>query len=482
MSEGTPSLAQRVGLWLGPLIALVLLLMPPPAELPLSAWRVVAIALWMGAWWATEAVPIAAASLLPIVAFPLLGVTSLKEATSPYAEPIIFLLLGGFLIASSIERWGLHKRLALWVLAQVGTSPARLVLGFMIATAFLSMWISNSATTMMMVPIALSVARVLGGDGEEGHNFAACLLLGVCYAASIGGVGTLIGTPPNIMAAGYMRVTFGVELSFVDWMKIGVPIVLVLIPVTWWILVRWTVPVHGVQSRASDDYIAQERSALGPMSTPEWRTALCGVVLALGWIFRPLLADLPGLSKLSDEALVVAMALVMFLVPAGNKVSRHDRLLDWSASQSVNWGVLLLFGGGLSLAAAMDTSGLAQALGKGLAGFGAWPVLALALILCAATTYLSEIMSNTALVAAILPVLGAGAKASGLDPYLLVIPATLAASCGFMLPAATGPNAIVFGTGRIRMGQIVRAGFWVDLVSIVGIALLSTVLVPLVFQ
>lgn len=480
-TAAAPHIGQKVGLWLAPLLGIVLLLLPAPEGLTPAAWRVVAIAIWMGLWWATEAVPIAAAALLPIVAFPLLGVTTLKAATTPYAEPIIFLLLGGFLIAASLERWGLHRRIALAVLARVGTSPARLVLGFMIATAFLSMWISNSATTMMMAPIALSVAAVMGGDEADNQRFAACLLLGICYAASIGGVGTLIGTPPNVLAAGYLRQTFGLELSFIDWMKVGVPIVLVLTPLTWWLMVRRAIPVRVSGEAGSATFIAAERARLGPVSRPEWRTALCCIAIALAWMFRPLLADLPGLGALSDEGLAVGMAMLMFVIPAGSVSTPQARLLDWSAAKSVNWGVILLFGGGLSLAAAMDQSGLAQALGEALAGLGAWPVIALVLLLCAVATYLSEIMSNTALVAALLPVLGAGAKASGIDPHLLIVPTAIAASCGFMLPAATGPNAIVFGTGRIEMRQFIRAGFIVDIAAILVVAAVCSLLVPVVF-
>jgi solute carrier family 13 (sodium-dependent dicarboxylate transporter), member 2/3/5 len=470
LAEASP-LAQKLGLILGPLLAGLLLLLPPPDGISRDAWIVVALAAVMALWWMTEAVPMAMTAMLPIIVLPLTGVSTVKEATTPFAEPIIFLLLGGFIIALSIERWGLHKRIALAVLARVGTSPSRLVLGFILATGFLSMWISNSATTMMMLPIALSVAAVMA-DKQLGR----ALLLGVAYAASIGGMATLIGTPPNIMAAGYIQQSFGREISFLDWMQVGVPVMLVMLPAIWLVITRVTHRVEDSASSLGAQVIADARSALGAMTSAERRTALICVAVALCWMFRAVLQDLPGLGRLSDDIIAVGFALLLFLVPAGGDTAPGTKLLAWSDTVKINWGVILLFGGGLSLAAAIDKTGLAAWLGSQLAGVTDWHPLLLALLLAAAVCFLSEIASNTALVAALLPVLGATAKATGMDPMLLILPATLAASCGFMLPAATGPNAIAFGTGRLRAGDMLRAGILLDLLGIISIAVLTTLL------
>jgi solute carrier family 13 (sodium-dependent dicarboxylate transporter), member 2/3/5 len=469
--EATPAWVRRLGLMAGPLLAVLILAMPKPPALSGDAWVVVALAVLMASWWMTEAVPMAMTAMLPIIVLPLTGVSSVKEATNPFAEPIIFLLLGGFIIALAIEKWGLHKRIAIAVVSLIGTSPSRLVLGFMIATAFLSMWISNSATTMMVLPIALSVGAVM-----QDRRLTAALLLAVAYAASIGGMGTLIGTPPNSMTAGYIKQSFGTTVGFADWMRLGVPVMLVMLPLCWLLLTKVTLKISSAPSAQAAEVIARERAQLGRMSVPEWRTSLICIIVALCWTFRSFITALPGLGKLSDDIIAVLFALLMFLVPAGYAKAPDKRLLDWSDTIKINWGVILLFGGGLSLAAAIDKTGLAQWLGQGLAGATHLPPFLLALLLAAAVCFLSEIASNTALVAALLPVLGATAKAAGMDPLVLILPATLAASCGFMLPAATGPNAIVFGTGRLKSADMLRAGLLLDIIGILAIASLSTLL------
>jgi solute carrier family 13 (sodium-dependent dicarboxylate transporter), member 2/3/5 len=469
--EATPAWVRRLGLMLGPLLFVLILASPKPPALTGDAWIVVALAALMACWWMTEAVPMAMTAMLPIIILPLTGVSSVKEATNPFAEPIIFLLLGGFIIALAIEKWGLHKRIAIAVVSLIGTSPSRLVLGFLLATAFLSMWISNSATTMMILPIALSVGAVIGD-----RKLTTALLLAVAYAASIGGMGTLIGTPPNSMAAGFIKQSFGREVAFVDWMTLGVPVMLVMLPLCWLLLTKITGRIGSQPSAAAAAVIDTQRRSLGRMSMPEWRTAvLCGLV-ALCWMFRSFIIELPGLGKLTDDVIAVFFALLMFLLPAGGNSKAGQRLLDWSDTVKINWGVILLFGGGLSLAAAIDKTGLATWLGQGLAGATHLPPFALALLLAAGVCMLSEIASNTALVAALLPVLGATAKAAGMDPMALILPATLAASCGFMLPAATGPNAIAFGTGKLKSADMLRAGILLDVAGIVTIATLSTLL------
>lgn len=459
---------RAVGRWLGPVVSLGIVLLPPPDGLTPQAWITVAVMALMAVWWLTEAMPMAATALVPVILFPLLGVTSLKEATQPYAQPIIFLMLGGFIIALAIERWHLHRRIALAVLSLVGTSQSRLVLGFMIATAFLSMWISNSATTMMMLPIALSVAGVI-----DDRRFTVSVLLGVAYAASLGGMATLIGTPPNAMAAGYLRQEMGIAFDFLDWMRIGGPVTLMLVPLAWLILSRGAFKLaHGVNAGAIQA-VAAQRAALGPMGPAEARTLWLCVAVALCWSTRPLLAGLPGLDHISDEGVAILFAVLLFLIPAGEG-DRQQRLLDWSDTVRVNWGVILLLGGGLSLAAAIDQTGLAVWLGGKLSAITALPIFPLSFTLSLMVTSLSEIASNTALTAAMLPVLGATAQASGMDPLSLIVPATLAASCGFMLPVATGPNAMVFGTGHIRTVDMLKSGFLLDLTSAVVIASVAT--------
>jgi sodium-dependent dicarboxylate transporter 2/3/5 len=467
--EASPTL-QRIGLVLGPLLAAVVLLAPAPEGLSREAWIVVALAALMGVWWMTEAVPMAATALLPIVVLPLTGISTVREATQPFAEPIIFLLLGGMIIALALERWGLHRRIALAVLTTVGTSPRRLVLGFILATAFLSMWISNSAATMMMLPIALSVAGVIGQ-----RAFTSAVLLGVAYAASIGGMATVIGTPPNAMAAGYIRQTFGTEVAFLEWMRVGVPIMLVMLPAIWLVVTRLTLKVSN-DGATGGLVVAEERYRLGRITTPEQRVAWLCLGAALCWVGRPILQDLPGLGRLSDEVTAIAFAILMFLVPAGATTEPRARLLSWTDCGKLNWGVILLFGGGLSLAAAIDKTGLAQWLGTALAGVTDLHPFLLGLLLAAGVCFLSEIASNTALVAALLPVLGATAQATGMDPLLLILPATLAASCGFMLPAATGPNAIAYGSGRLPARDMLRAGFVLDWIGIVTIATITWLL------
>jgi solute carrier family 13 (sodium-dependent dicarboxylate transporter), member 2/3/5 len=468
MSEETSPLMQRVGLWLGPALALLVLVLPVPTGMSAEAWRVVALSAVMAVWWITEPVPMAITAFLPILFLPLAGIATLKEATSPFAEPIIFLLLGGVIVALAIERWGLHKRIALFVLSHVGTSPRRLVLGFMIATAFMSMWISNSATTMMMLPIAVSVIAVLQTVSAEDKNFSSAVLLGVAYAASLGGMATIVGTPPNAMAVSYVRQTFGAEIGFLQWMKIGVPVLIIALPLFWLLLTRISFKVSATPIVGAHEVILHERQSLGPWSRAEIRVAVLFTVLALAWMFSAYLKQVPGLEKISDEMIAMAFAILMFLVPSG--LIPGEKLLAWRDTVKINWGVIFLFGGGLSLAAAMDKTGLARWLGDHLVLLKEVPPFVLILVLVASVTFLSEIASNTALVAALMPVLGAASQATGLDPTQLAIPVALAASCGFMLPAATGPNAIIFGTGRIKATEMARTGFLLDWIGIITIA------------
>lgn len=483
-AAGTPPrAAARLGLLLGPLVFVAMLLLPPPAGLAPEAWRVAATATLMALWWVTEAVPIPVTGLLPLALFPLLGVASMGEAAAPYADPLIFLFLGGFLVALGLERWNLHRRIALGVVGLVGVRPASLVGGFMLATAFLSMWVSNTATAVMMLPIGLSVIALLRQDGEAAarDGFAPALLLGIAYGASIGGMATLIGTPPNALLAAFMRRTYGVEIGFAQWMAIGLPLALLMLLGAWLILTRLAFALPRQAIAGSAALIRGEIAGLGPLATPELRVGLVFAAAALLWVLRPALEGvLPA--GVNDTVIAVAAGVLLFVIPAGGKAGRGVRLMDWPTATRLPWGVLLLFGGGLSLAAAIGKSGLAAWIGAGFAGLGHWPLLLVVLLVTAGIVFLTELTSNTATAAAFLPLMASVAPALAADPFLLTIPVALGASCAFMLPVATPPNAIVFGSGRLTVAQMARAGFLLNLAAIAIILALTTALVGPVFR
>ncbi len=476
-------LARRIGYILGPVLAVLIWLSAPPEGMSQAAWQVVGLAAWMTSWWITEAVPIPATSILPPIVLPLLGVMPIGEALAPYANPIMALIFGGMVVALALERWQLHRRLALAVLARVGGRPAALLAGFMATSAFLSMWLSNSATTMMMLPIAVSVAAVICGQqiGGAAKPFTLALLLGIAYSASLGGLATLIGTPPNAMAVAYLRQHFGLEISFIDWMKVGLPATLVLLPLVWGVL-RLMFAMPERLSQAGRAYIVDELAGMGKMTAPERRVAWIGLVMATAWMSSRWLRELPGLQGLSDAMIAILGALAVLTLPSGLRgAAAADRqLLDWRATAGLNWGLLLLFGGGLSLAAGMSQSGLAGWLGQQLAGLADMPVWMLLAALVAMVVFLTELTSNTATTAALLPVLGALAGATGLDPLLLAAPAALAATCAFMMPVATGPNAIVFSSGYITIPQMARVGLILNLIAIVVLVPLGLWLAPLI--
>lgn len=474
---------RRTGYFLGPALAVAIWLTAPPAGMSVAAWQIVGLAAWMTSWWITEAVPIPATSILPPIVMPLLGVMPMADALAPYANPIMALLFGGMVVALALERWQLHRRLALGVLARVGTRPDALLAGFMAVSAFLSMWLSNSATTMMMMPIALSVAAVVAGqqDGGPAKPFTLALLLGIAYAASLGGLATLIGTPPNAMAVAYLRQHFGMEIGFLDWMMVGLPATLLLVPAVWLVLrLMFAMPARiGSEGRA---YIADQLAAMGAMTVPEKRVAWVSLAMALAWLSSRWLRELPGLGGLSDSMIAILGALAVLALPSGLRDADEAdrRLLDWRATSRLNWGLLLLFGGGLSLATGMSWSGLAAWLGQQLAMLAGMPVWLLLTALVAMVVFLTELTSNTATTAALLPVLGALAGATGLDPLLLAAPAALAATCAFMMPVATGPNAIIFSSGLISIPQMARAGIVLNFIAIAVLVPLGLWVAPMI--
>jgi sodium-dependent dicarboxylate transporter 2/3/5 len=471
--------AALLPLLLGPLAALALLLLPAPDGMPAAAWATAAIAAWMAIWWATEAIPVPATALLPILLLPLLGVGSVTQAAAPFAHPLIFLFLGGFILATAIQRWNLHRRIALALVLRLGTAPARLVAGFMLATAILSMWVSNTATAMLMLPIALSVIAELDLR-ESRDNFARALLLGIAYAASIGGIGTLIGTPPNALLAAFAAERHGIAIGFAQWMAIGLPVAALMGPLCWLLLTRFAFPLpRPAPGHATGaDTIARHLAELGPVTPAERRVALVFAATIALWLARPALETLPGLSALSDTAIALAAALALFALPAGTPTP--TRLLDWPNLAALPWGTLILFGGGLSLAEAASATGLATWIGTALAAAADWPPLLLVAIVAATVVFLTEMTSNTATAATFLPLMGALALAAGMAPLDLMAPVAIAASAAFMLPVATPPNAIVFASGQVAIADMIRAGLWMNLLTIAIVTLLVPPLLALV--
>lgn len=481
-----------------------LLLAPAPEGLPLAAWRTAAAAVLMAIWWVTEAIPIPATSLVPLALFPLLGIGTIDESAAPYANPIIFLLLGGFLLAVGMERWGLPRRIALRTILALGQRPSAVIAGFMIAAAFLSMWVANTATAMMMLPIGISViefsrrgtraegAGAQGADESEERDeseelgrpadiqsahFATSLMLGIAYACSIGGLATIVGTPPNAFAVGFLRESYDIDVAFAQWMLFALPVVVVGVGAAYLVLTRWAFPTGSLRIPGGRGFIQEQLAELGPMSAAERRVSVVFALTALLWIGRPLIAGvLPGLS---DAGIAVGAGLALFILPSGSGEGR--RLLDWRSASGLPWGALLLFGGGLSLASSFQRTGLTVWVGSGMEGLGAWPPILVVLAITTVMIFLTELTSNTATAAAFLPLVGSVAAGIGEDPRLLVVPAALAASCAFMLPVATGPNIVVYGSRAVTIPQMVRAGILLNLAFIVLITLAAYGLVSVVF-
>jgi len=476
---------QRLGLVLGAVAFALLLALPAPTGLSAEGWSTAAVAVLMATWWMTEAIPIPATAMIPLALFPLLGVLSGPEAAAPYANELIFLFMGGFLLAVTMERWALHKRIALRILSAVGTSPNRLVLGFMIATAFLSMWISNTAATAMMLPIGIAVGEIFRPQDQEGrYEFGLALMLGMAYGASIGGLSTLIGTPPNAVLAGAASEMLDVEIGFVQWMAVGVPVSAVMLPLTWLLLTR-VLHRPGALSGDAAAVIDGERGALGPPSRGERITATVFALTGLAWVLRSEKAmgevTIPGLEtwvpSITDSTIAMTAAVLLFVIPVDWR--KGEFALDWTTARRIPWGVLVLFGGGLSLARAMDQSGLAAWIGGAVAALAAVPAWVIILIVVAMIVFLTEMTSNTATTTMAMPIMAGAAVGLGMDPLLLMASAALAASMAFMLPVATPPNAIVFGSGYVTIPQMVRAGFLLNLIAIAIITVLGSVLVPM---
>lgn len=479
--------AQRVGLVLGPLLFLVTLIFFSPEGLSYEGRAVLASTLWVATWWVTEAIPIPVTSLLPIVLFSVTGGLPIADTTSAYADDTVFLFLGGFMIALALERWNLHKRIALTIISITGTSMERIVLGFILATGLLSMWISNTATAMMMVPIGLAityqVAEELKDDDavdttKENFRFGKILMFAIAYSASIGGLGTIIGSPPNAILVSVVEETYGIEISFAQWMIFGAPIAIVFMLILWLYLVKLALPMKVTHLPGGRDLIRKEIAALGKASPEEKIVFVVFVVTALAWITRSFLLTrfLPGIS---DAGIAITAAIVLVVVPTITE--RGGRILDWDTAKGLPWGILLLFGGGLAIAAGFVGTGLSDWVGEQLVFLEGMPVLVVLFVIVGLTVFLTEFTSNTATATMLYPIMASLAAALAVHPYALLVAAAVGASYAFMMPVGTPPNAVVFGSGYLRIPEMIKTGFWLNVIVIITIPLIIYFFLPMLW-
>jgi solute carrier family 13 (sodium-dependent dicarboxylate transporter), member 2/3/5 len=477
---GSYGLRQWSGWILGPGALLFTLLVPPPEGLSVEGWRTAGIALLMASWWISETVPIPVTALLPLVLFPALNLGDIRAAAAPFAHPIIFLFLGGFLIALAMQKWNLHRRVALNLIAAMGTRPPRIIAGFLLASALVSMWVSNTATALMMLPIALSVVQLLPAEASRSRShrdFSTALLLAVAYGATTGGMATLIGTPPNALLAAYVEKAYGITLGFGRWMLLGVPVMLLALPLVYLVLTRVSFRLGKQPLEGMDALIKRERLGLGRFGRGERIVTIVFVLTALGWVTQPWLARV--LPLLTDTTIAITGAIALFMLPVDWR--RGEFAMDWESAKGVPWEVLILFGGGLSLAGAIEQHGLSRYLGALAGGLEGVPMLLTLCVICFGILMLTELTSNTATAATFLPIVAALAVSLGQNPLLFLIPTALAANCSYMMPVGTPPNAIVFGSGRITLPQMARAGLWLNLLLVPVIVGLVLLLGPWVF-
>ncbi|MBY0476983.1 MAG: DASS family sodium-coupled anion symporter [Chitinophagaceae bacterium] len=454
-----------------------------PFALDAGANKAVAVAVLMITWWIAEAMPMPAVALIPLVLHPLFNIGTIEETSKAYSNPVIFLFMGGFMIGLAIEKWNLHKRIALHIVKRTGTSGDRIILGFILATGFLSMWLSNTATTMMMFPIALSVIAVMKEHQQPGTsimNFSMVLMLVIAYASNIGGMATIIGTPPNVAFVGYIEKKYNYTVQFIDWMLVCTPLAVLLLAALYWVLAKWLFPSRIKNSTEANNYINDEINALGKLSPTEKRVLIIFVTTALLWITKDLLNQLNWF-KLDDNMIAIFGALALFATPSGiKKENKPLMILEWADTSKMAWGILLLFGGGIALANSLEKAGVMAQVGNWLAGFSHINGLGLVLMIVLISIFLSEVMSNVAQVIVLSPVLASLADALHLDPLLLGIPMTLAASAAAMMPMGTPPNAIVFSSGHIKLKDMIRAGFAMNIISIILITLFCWFVLPMV--
>ena len=474
-------LRQWSGWIIGPTVLLLTLVTAPPPGLSVEGWRTAGAAVLMAVFWIAESIPIPATALLPLVLFPALGLGDIRDTAAPFANPIIFLFLGGFLIALAMQRWNLHRRVAIGLIAAIGTRPAHIVGGFLLASALVSMWVSNTATALMMLPIALSVVElfpVADNEDRELHDFGAALMLAVAYGATTGGMATLIGTPPNALLAAYVSDIYKITIGFGQWMLLGVPVVLVALPTVHIVLTRVMFTLDTRELPGMAELIAREKGSLGPITRGEAAVAVVFALTACGWIVQPLLAR--AVPLVSDTTIAMTGALLLFMIPVNAR--RGEFVMTWEATKGVPWGVLLLFGGGLSLAGNIEKHGVAQYLGSLASGLEHLPMLAVLCAVAFGILMLTELTSNTATAATFLPIAGALAISLGQNPLLFAIPTALAANCSYMLPVGTPPNAIVYGSGRVPLLTMARTGLLLNLLLVPILVGLLMLLGPFVFD
>ncbi|QQK78405.1 DASS family sodium-coupled anion symporter [Salicibibacter cibarius] len=478
---------RAIGLILGPLLFFIVLFFFQPEGLTPEARGVLAGTVWIATWWITEALPIPVTALLPIILFPIVTSIEVGEVTPNYGDDIVFLFLGGFVIALAIERWNLHKRIALTIISLIGTSTKRIVLGFMVATGFLSMWISNTATAMMMVPIGTAIIFQVSQSLRDGdikdaesqeNQFAKGLMIAIAMSASIGGLGTIIGTPPNTILAGSLNEIFDFDLSFASWMMFGVPLAAILLTLAWIYLVNFAFPMKLKHIPGGKELIQEQRTGLGKMSPEEKMVLTVFTITALAWISRTFILEdiIPGID---DTMIAITAAVALFIIPS--KTYKGDKLMTWHAAKDVPWGILILFGGGLAIAGGFQDSGLDVWIGEQLTMLQGVEFIFILLGVTVLVIFLTEITSNTATATMMMPIMASLAVAMAVHPFALMVPAAVAASCAFMLPVATPPNAVVFGSGYLKIGDMIKAGFWMNIIAIVVLVILVMFLLPAVW-
>jgi sodium-dependent dicarboxylate transporter 2/3/5 len=474
---------KKKGFGFGLLVFIVMQILPAPEGLSSEGWSVAAIVSLMAIWWATEAIPVAVTALLPLALFPLIGIVSFKEAAIPYANPNIYLFLGGFMLALAIERSGLHKRMALHMIIAAGSSGPKLIAGFMTIAALISMFVMNTSTTLMLLPIGLAVCSVVsntipGLTEKEITYFDTSLMLGIAYAATIGGMSTLVGTAPNIVFSAFMQETYGIEISMIDWMTLGAPLAIVMLYSAWIVLTKYVFPTSFITSNETKLYLKNMLNEQGPLSKDEIKISIIFGLTAMAWMLRTVLDNYQTFSGLTDAGIAIISAILLFMIPS---TSNKGELLDWSDSDKLPWGLLILFGGGLSIAAQINSSGLGIWIGEGLSVLSTIPPVFLILAVTALIIFLTEVTSNVATTSTFLPVFGAVAIGIGVLPVSLTVPVCLAASCAFMLPVATPPNAIVYGSGKFTIATMMKAGFFLNIIGIFVVTLFAYFIAPMIF-
>jgi sodium-dependent dicarboxylate transporter 2/3/5 len=467
------------------IVFFLLLFFINPLSLSSKPNLVLAISVLMISWWVLDAMPLPVVALVPIVAFPLFNIASIKEVTKSYSDSIIYLFMGGFFLSIAIEKWNLHKRVALGIIKLTGTNGNRIILGFILATGFLSMWLSNTATTMMMFPIAMSVIHVVGinqTSEKNMKNFSLVLMLSIAYASNFA-LGTIIGTPPNVAYVNYISDKFNYSIGFIDWMLVFTPLTIALLLMLYWVMVKWLYPNHIKHNEAGKLFIGEEIKKMGKLSTPEIRTTIVFSSTVLAWILKDVLNSIQQLVVLDDTIIAMSAAIILFIIPSGEKIdNKKIPLLEWADTTKMAWGILLLFGGGIALAKALEDAKLMDQFGLFLASYSTGNTFFMILIVTTASVFLSEVMSNVAQVIVMAPVISSVAISLHMDPLLLGIPMTLGASCASMLPMGTPPNAIVFASGHIHIKDMIKSGFVLNIVCIILITLFCYFLQPMIMM